>query len=283
MRLYLLIPLLLISSLLSAQEVSVSVSCQEAWPTARAVPVMVTFRNVPPGSFARFHQTFPLGFSVREAEVAGADFFRDNNQINFVWLDFPAAEVVQIQYLITPDEALSGSFRLTGRFDYVGSDGSERYTVEMPPKLIRLDPEAVVMPVESPVRMVTPREKVAESRRDITAESEKKVEQQEEKKEEKKEEIQVRYRVQVAIASLLFAREELEKRIGCTLSQGMTVLRSGNLYKYQSGSFEKYTEASRYLEELKECGVNDAFIVAYRNDEQIPVDQARTLEKSSQR
>lgn len=275
MRLYLLISLLLITSLLSAQEVSVSVSCQEAWPTARAVPVMVTFRNVPQGSFARFHQTFPLGFSVREAEVAGADFFRDNNQINFVWLDFPAAEVVQVQYMVTPDAALSGSFRFTGRFDYIGPNGSERYSVEMPTKIIRIDPDAVVIPVEAPVRVVTPRETVAESRSDITAESE--------RREEKKEDIQVRYRVQVAIASLHLTREELEERIGCTLSQGIAVLRSGNLYKYQSGSFEKYTEAARYLEELKGGGVNDAFIVAYRNDEQIPVDQARSLEKSSGR
>ena len=38
--------------------------------------------------------------------------------------------------------------------------------------------------------------------------------------------------------------------------------------------------AARYLEELKSGGVNDAFIVAYRNDEQIPVDEARSLEKS---
>lgn len=279
MRLYLTIALLLISSLLSAQEVSVTVSCQEVWPTARAVPVTVTFRNVPPGSFARFYQTFPLGFSVRETEVAGADFFRDNNQINFVWLDFPAAEVVQIQYMITPDAALSGSFRLTGRFDYIGSDGSERYTVEMPPKLIRLDPDAEVMSVESPVRVVKPREPVTESRREITAERGK----IEEKNKDKNGEIRLSYRVQVAIASLHLTREELEERIGCTLSQGMTVLRSGNLYKYQSGSFEKYTEASRYLEELKGGGVNDAFIVAYRNDEQIPVDQARLLETGSGR
>jgi hypothetical protein len=276
MRLSLPILLLLLSSLLSAQEVSVSVSCQETWPTAQAVPVTVTFRNMPGGSFARFHQTFPLGFSVRETEVAGADFFRDNNQINFVWLDFPAAEEVQVQYLVTPDAALSGSFMLTGRLYYIGSNASERYTVEMPPRLITLDPDAAVIPVETPARVVAARERVTQSRStDVEAEG-----VREETKETGKEDNLVKYRVQVAIASLHLTREELEERIGCKLTYGLTMLRAGNLYKYQSGSFEKYTEAARYLEELKSGGVNDAFIVAYRNDEQIPVDEARSLEKS---
>lgn len=263
MRLFLLVSLLLASSLLTAQEVTVTVSCQEDWPPAKAVPVTITLQNVPAGVFARFHQTFPLGFSVRESEVAGADFFRDNNQINYVWLDFPAAQVVQVQYLVTPHESLSGSFRLTGRFDYVGSDGETRYSVDMPPKLIRLDPGAVVLPAE-PLRRVTKSVRepeitippvITKSGNDVT------------------------YRVQVAIASLQLTREELEDRIGFPLRHGMTMLRSANLYKYQSGSFENYPEASGYLEELKKGGVNDAFIVAYRGDEQIPVDLARSLEK----
>ena len=49
------------------------------------------------------------------------------------------------------------------------------------------------------------------------------------------------------------------------------------MYKYQSGAFPTYSEASVYLAELKSKGVNDAFIVAYRGDEQISVNLARTL------
>jgi hypothetical protein len=279
MRFLLPITLLLLSSLLSAQEVSVSVSCQEVWPTAKGVPVTISFRNLPPGSFARFHQTFPLGFSVRETEVAGADFFRDNNQINFVWLDFPAAEEVQVQYLVTPDAALSGSFMLTGMLYYIGSDASERYTVELPPRLITLDPDAAVVHVEPPGRVVTASDRGNQSRNnDIGAVSER-----EEKKEAGKEDALIKYRVQVAIASVHLTIEELEERIGCKLAHGLTMLRAGNLYKYQSGSFEKYNEAALYLEELKAGGVNDAFIVAYRNDEQIPVEEARSQEKGSGR
>jgi hypothetical protein len=142
----------------------------------------------------------------------------------------------------------------------------------MPPRLIRLDPDAEVVPVDPPVRVVAARETVTQSRTDMTKEGA--------GRDEKKDDILIRYRVQVAIASLHLTREELEERIGCELSNGMTVLRAGNLYKYQSGSFEKYTEAALYLAELKDGGVTDAFIVAYRNDEQIPVEQARSQEKS---
>lgn len=299
MRLFLLVSMLFASLLIFGQEVLVTVSCQEDWPPAKAVPVTITLQNVPAGVFARFHQTFPLGFSVRETEVAGADFFRDNNQISYVWLDFPATKVVQIQYLVTPHASLSGSFRLTGTFDYVGSDGKTRYTKEMSPRLIRLDPGAPVLPGEPLLRLtrnvwgsgnegnvvgnISAERNIADER--VEAEKAAAVKVEADRVEvtiplvKKRSVNEVIYRVQVAIASLQLTSEELEDRIGFSLRHGMIILRAANLYKYQSGSFEKYQEASVYLEELKKGGVNDAFIVAYRGDEQIPVDLARSLER----
>ena len=313
MRLFLLVSLFLTSFLLYGQEVTVTVSCQEDWPPAKTVPVTITLQNVPAGVFARFHQTFPLGFSVRETEVADADFFKDNNQISFVWLDFPSTKILQVQYLVTPNASLSGSFRLTGTFDYVGADGETRYTAEMSSKLIRLDPAADVLPAEPLLRVtrnawepdnerfVTERtaterfatERVATERVAAERASAERVATERAAAERvaaeraaatippvKKNSVNnVKYRVQVAIASLQMTRAELEDRIGFPLRHGMTMLRAADFYKYQSGSFEKYQEASIYLEELKKGGVKDAFVVAYRGDEQISVDLARSLER----
>ena len=293
MRLFLLVSLFLTSFLLYGQEVTVTVSCQEDWPPAKTVPVTITLQNVPAGVFARFHQTFPLGFSVRETEVAGADFFKDNNQISFVWLDFPSTKILQVQYLVTPNASLSGSFRLTGTFDYVGADGETRYTAEMSSKLIRLDPAADVLPAE-PLLRVTRNAWEPDNERFVTERATTERFATERTATEraaaeraaatippvKKNSVNnVKYRVQVAIASLQMTRAELEDRIGFPLRHGMTMLRAADFYKYQSGSFEKYQEASIYLEELKKGGVKDAFVVAYRGDEQISVDLARSLER----
>jgi hypothetical protein len=247
-----------------AQEVKLSVECQDSWPPGKPVPVTVTIDRGTTGEFARFFQDLPQGFSVEAVESSGADFYWDNNQVNFVWVKLPPVPVVRVQYLVKPDAALSGSFRLGGRLDYIDG-GSERRSVEIQPLLIRLDRKARVedaAKVESLPVTITG-EGAGESKTGTENVVPAKV--------------KVDFRVQVAIASLRLLKEELESRIGCALRYDIITLKSGNMYKYQSGSFRKYDEAEAYLSELKDCGVKDAFIVAYKDGEQISIEMARSL------
>ncbi|HUS86066.1 MAG TPA: hypothetical protein VMW76_02410 [Bacteroidales bacterium] len=263
MRIFLTLILSTFLAVSYSQEVGILVLTQPVWPPGKAVVVTVEITKNSVSGFARFFQDLPQGFIAEPVHSAGADFYWENNQVNLVWVKLPDDEVLKVQYLVTADESLGGSFRMGGRFDYI-INGKERRSVEFNPILIRLNRSAPVSGVP-----LLPRDSAIADKpltgRDTTIVA-KPVEM-------------VIYRVQVAISSQRLSDYELEERIGCKLEQEVTILKSGNMFKYQTGSFNRYGEASAYLNSIKEQGVSDAFIVAFRGAEQISVDLAKTLEK----
>ncbi|HDZ41532.1 MAG TPA: hypothetical protein ENH59_07640 [Bacteroidetes bacterium] len=244
-----------------SQDKSINVITQPAWPPGSYVPVRIEIRNDGLYEFARFYQDLPQGFSVRSGETAGADFYWENNQVNFVWVKMPKDKIIRISYLAKADEALKGSFRLGGTLNCV-IEGDSRKTVEFGPVTIRLDRNAIV---EENLEEFNREEAAAVNAIPIDTLIKKELSQK------------VEFRVQVAISSEHLTKPELEKRIACPLKYDIKVLKTGNMYKYQNGAFPNYKEASAYLAGLKSQGVNDAFLVAYRGDEQISISLARTL------
>lgn len=245
----------------ASQDRSINVITQSSWPPGSYVPVKIEIRNMGLNEFARFYQDLPRGFSVRRGETAGADFYWENSQVNFVWVKMPGDDIIRLTYLAKADPVLKGSFRLGGTLDYV-VDGDKRESLEFDPVIVRLDPDAIV---EENIEDYYAEEPVTDEA--MPAETVVK----------KEAAPVVEYRVQVAISSEQITKQELEKRIGCSLQHDVTILRTGNMYKYQTGSFSTYAEASAYLDDLKKRGVNDAFLVAYRGDEQISISLARAL------
>jgi len=244
-----------------SQEESVHVITQSSWPPGSYVPVKIEIRNMGLNEFARFYQDLPRGFTVRRGQTAGADFYWENNQVNFVWVKMPGDEIIHLSYLAKADPVLKGSFRLGGKLDYV-VEGDKRETLEFGPVIIRLDPDAVVE--ENIEDFYAEEPEAADTRPAETVVR-------------KESPVNVELRVQVAISSEQITKQELEKRIGCSLEYDVKIVKAGNMYKYQAGSFSSYEEASAYLDNLKKRGVKDAFLVAYRGDEQISISLARAL------
>lgn len=244
----------------ASQDKAINIITQQSWPPGSYVPVRIEIINRGLNDFARFYQDLPQGFSVKRGSTAGADFYWENNQVNFVWVKMPEDEIIRISYLAMADAALTGSFRLGGKLDYV-IDGKERKSVEFSPVIIRLDKDATI---EEDLEEFY-QEGIDES---IIIQSDTLIPEVQH---------EIEFRVQVAISSQQITKAELESRISCQLKYDIILLRTGNMYKYQSGAFKTYSTASEYLDELKSKGVSDAFIVAYRGDEQISVELARTL------
>ena len=253
---------------LYSQEAEIFVRVQDHWPPGKVVPVTVEIVKGEAEDFARLFHSFPTGFSVENVNSGGGDFFWDNNQVNYVWTDLPDDKVIRVQYLARADQLLAGTFSLQLRFDYV-LDSKERKSVYSDDIFIVLDRDAIVEntylePVTDPGKEVS----------ELKAEEEKMIEGKAEI--EKKEEV-LDFRIQVSIASSRFSQEELEERINCKLKHGMKVLKTGSMYKYQSGSFKSYDMAADYLKELRSYGVEDAFIVAFRNNVQISIKEAQEI------
>jgi hypothetical protein len=246
-----------------AQEVSIQLHTQPAWPPGKDVPVTLEVLTGGIEGFARFYQSLPLGFKASELQSSGADFYWDNNQVNLVWTKLPDNERIRVSYLVKADAALSGSFRLDGRLDYV-IEGKERHSVELNPQMIKLEKGVRVEEYDMPDSPVVTSEPEDSNKTPVKVSTEKPDEM-------------VVFRVQVAISSEKFGKDELEGRLNCRLEHGITVLEAGSMYKYQTGAFSRYSQAEPYLASLKELGVKDSFIVAFRGSEQIAISLARTL------
>ena len=269
MRITIVILLIFVSATIYGQDVRLFVYTQSSWPPGSFVPITVEIRKDNLTGFARFFQDLPQGFDVESVENSGGDFYFDDNQVNIVWVNMDERDPVRVRYLVRADESLSGSFRLGGRFDYV-INGRERRSAEVNNMLIKLDREAEIEDIPVPEGAGEPVRKIQTINETITKTVS-------ETKAETGKESKIEFRVQISLASIRLSKDELESRIGCSLRHDIKILKVGNMYKYQSGSFGKYSKASEYLEELKEDGVKDVFVVAFRGGEQISVNLARSL------
>lgn len=265
MRIRIIILLLFLPLILIAQEASVRIITQSSWPPGKAVPVTIEITRGEAQEFARFYHSLPKGFTVQNVNGAGADYFWDNDQVNFVWTDLPESGIIRIQYLVTVDKMLAGSFNLSAKFDYV-LNRSKRISVQTQTLTILLDKDAGVEAVD--IDLVSNEEYIT-------------LEETETEVQPEQEMISsIDFRIQVSISSQKFTQQELEERIHCELKHGVTVLKTGSMYKYQSGSFKEYDEAAEYLKELKVGGVKDAFVVAFKDNVQISIKEAEKLLKN---
>lgn len=58
----------------------------------------------------------------------------------------------------------------------------------------------------------------------------------------------------------------------------MDVYHHNGLYKYTSGRFSSFAKAREYLPEVIDKGFEGAFVVAFKDNKRIPIDEARSLE-----
>ncbi|MBN3036804.1 MAG: SPOR domain-containing protein [Bacteroidales bacterium] len=83
----------------------------------------------------------------------------------------------------------------------------------------------------------------------------------------------VTFSVQILAAkSLTLPVEEFKKQYGITEETHIQMF--GDIYQLVSGNFHSYREAKEFRRKLIAKGLNDAFIVAYRNGSRIPIDDA---------
>ncbi len=54
----------------------------------------------------------------------------------------------------------------------------------------------------------------------------------------------------------------------------------GNLYKYTAGYFSRFDDANAYCKTLKDNGYKDSFVVAFKGNERINIEEAKKLTKS---
>jgi hypothetical protein len=244
-------------------QADISFDCQNVWGPGRYNKVTVRIDKNKTQGFARFFQEFPVGFEIIKDKTGEADFRWENDQLNVVWVRLPDDPVITFSYYAKPDKSMDGDFMLSGKyFCITGRD--TRVTKVVPEKLIVIGGNNGVTAEE--IKAVTgPENEVKKPKKPlVTAPGQKNP---------------VIFRVQVLISSSDISENELKRKLGLDLKEGVTVVRSGKIYKYQIGKFSGYEDANRYLRQLTANGIKGAFVVAYNNEKQITINEASETSK----
>jgi hypothetical protein len=232
----------------------IGVLCDDTWGPGRYNKVTIEISLNGHSDFARFTQNFPVGIEIMNDDPGNGDFNIVNNQMNLVWMKLPQDKKLSFSYLVKPDKSMNGSFPLTGKFSAV--DGNDLTTTLMKEKFISVEGTNGVLPEKmksvaersaGQLPLKVPYNQSVEKNNDII------------------------FRVQVSVSTQDISEAELIKRIGLDRGTEVRVIPAGKMHKYQAGSFSSYDSAAQLLRVIISSGYKDAFIVAYRGSEQVPV------------
>lgn len=134
-----------LTSLVSGQEVEISVDHPSRVNAGEEFTVSVTISKGSLTDYSRFSQDLPLGLTATNVSSPNADFSFDNQRVRVIWLRMPDANQFTISYRVLVDPRLKGSFVLGGVFAYVVDDERKFLNFENN-KLITIIPNASVDP-----------------------------------------------------------------------------------------------------------------------------------------
>ena len=239
-------------------QVEISVICADSWGPDRYNKVSYIMTLARSEGFVRFTQNFPAGFNIIPDKISGGDFSWTGKQLNIVWMKLPPGKEIQFSYYIQPGKSLSGNFDLTGKIIQV-SGGVRKQTFPMRDVPVFIGGTNGILSANMQTTAHNENETNATATRNSLGESIKET---------------VIFRIQVSSSSSKTPVEDIRKKLGIKTGVKLTVTKAGQVYKYQAGEFYDYESARKLLDQLQDEGLKDAFIVAYRGNEQILVEQA---------
>jgi hypothetical protein len=134
-----------LATMVSGQEVEISVDHPSRVNAGEEFTVSVTISKGSLTDYSRFSQDLPLGLTATNVNSPNADFSFDNQRVRVIWLKMPDANQFTISYRVLVDPRLKGSFVLGGVFAYVVDDERKFLNFENN-KLITIVPNASVDP-----------------------------------------------------------------------------------------------------------------------------------------
>lgn len=215
--------------------------------------------------FARLTQHFPEGVEdIIPENLPPGDFSWYNKQLTVVWMTLPAERRISLSYLVRTGKSMDGTFDINGKLVWIKEGKINRtFTMEIVPVTV----------VTGQGTDETHKTQIKAKPKPSGTASGVKVSEQE-KSEPLAPGDQIIFRIQIAASSNPVPPSQIAEKKG--LERNVTVVRikSGNIYKYQAGSFTTYEEASAFHKKLVSAGLKDAFLVAYRGETQVPVSEA---------
>ena len=256
--------------------------------------------NNPTGSkYAKIEETIPAGYIAEEISSADGIVSFAASTVKFIWMKLPESSNFEVAYRLVPKQNESqGEMVIEGLLTY--TEGNENKLVEVKqldvalkdlsasqksnlllsgevPSGARKTAEIEQKPAD-PVRTVT---EVTETTADPEPDPPVKVVQPATGTDEMVANTRVLsggsgvyYRVQLAATRRPIDGRTHFRTAG--VEQEVMVEQHEGLYKYTSGSFQVYSQASAYRDRVERLAdVEGSFVVAYRDGKRIPINSAR--------
>ena len=124
--------------LMSQDPVSVKMTVPSVVGAGQEFRVSITIDKGELEEFSRLQQELPAGLDARQETSGSADYSFDNQRVRFIWLKLPSENPILINYTISVNERLKGTFTLGGEFSYV--EKNERKSVTLQSENINITP-----------------------------------------------------------------------------------------------------------------------------------------------
>jgi hypothetical protein len=128
--------------LMSQDPVSVKMTVPSVVGAGQEFRVSITIDKGDLEEFSRLQQELPAGLVAKQENSGSADYSFDNQRVRFIWLKLPSETPILLNYKISVNERLKGTFTLGGEFSYV--ENNERKSVSLRSENINITPSPSV-------------------------------------------------------------------------------------------------------------------------------------------
>lgn len=250
-KLFLILPVILLFTSLAFSQAEITLDCPDSFGPGRFSKVKVNILFDRTDGFARFTQDLPVGFVAVKDEMFAGDFNWSGNQLNVVWMNIPGTKKVSFSYFIKPDNQMQGVIDLGGKIVTIIGDNSKE-TVVLKERQITIGGNGGLLPDEMNKRATD---------QIVTNVTNKNLNPQKDPADATAGAI---YRVQFATSSNEMTGDAIKKKMGVVSKEKMTIVKSGEIYKYQLGEFRDKNSAATLQKQLVSKGIRDSFIVTAR-------------------
>ncbi|MCX7729252.1 MAG: hypothetical protein N2203_07265 [Bacteroidia bacterium] len=195
--------------------------------------------------FARYSDVLPPGLSAKAEEKDESSFFVDGNSVKFVWSNLPDKPLLIISYILSGN--ISSPVTLNGEFSY--TENNQVMSKTLSPETIQ--PKEPISKTNTTVP--SPTTNVTES--SIQAK-------------------QTAVFFSVQLGAFLKSNISTNYFIKKYHIKNVEEENHDSYRKFYSGNFDEYKKARDYREEVKVKGIQDAFVIAHKNNIRITVQEA---------
>ena len=220
------------------------IKCERTVEKVSDTEFMVTL-NISKGSLhgiAKLSEDLPQSFTAEEVELAQGYMVVKPSEIKITWMNLPDDQSFKVMYRLRADKVPTGNYSLKGTFAYLDGEAPKKQPTAVS-ELAVLNDGVAPLPKEPVVYKTLPN---------------------------------CEFRIQIAAVSKVLEYNFFDVTYGLKDAVDMTL--ENGIYKYVTGNFDDYYEASKFKAKLSEMGLEGAYIVAFKNGRRIPVTQALTIQ-----